>query len=87
MYCKLFSGNTCSFIYSFIYYFFASSDICFMMPAMPVCYARFFGYWKPEIHANRQVTQHGCLPNLLGEGDKGIYIVYGEEKYILYFAD
>jgi hypothetical protein len=31
-----------------------------------------------------------CLPNLLGDGDKEIKIVhtvYGEEKYILYWAD
>jgi hypothetical protein len=29
------------------------------------------------------MTQHGCLPNLLGDGDKGLEgleIVYGEEK-------
>jgi hypothetical protein len=45
--------------------------------------SRFFGQWRPEIHTNRQVTQHGCLPNLLGDRDKGIYIVYGEEKYFV----
>jgi hypothetical protein len=30
----------------------------------------------------RQATQHGCLPvpSLLGDGDKDIEIVYGEEK-------
>jgi len=28
----------------------------------------------------RQATQHGCLPSLLGERDKGIEIVYGKEK-------
>jgi hypothetical protein len=28
----------------------------------------------------RQATQHGCLPGLLGDGDKGNEIVYGEEK-------
>jgi hypothetical protein len=28
----------------------------------------------------RQVSQLGCLPSLLGDGDKGIEIVYGEEK-------
>jgi hypothetical protein len=28
------------------------------------------------------VTQHGCLPNVLGDGDKGIEIVYGEEKIL-----
>ncbi len=35
----------------------------------------------------RQATQHGCLPSLLGDGDKGIKIVYGEEKSILYWQD
>jgi hypothetical protein len=30
----------------------------------------------------RQATQHGCLPSLLGERDKGIEIVYGKEKKI-----
>jgi hypothetical protein len=33
------------------------------------------------------VTPHGCLPSLLGDGDKGIEIVYGEEKKILCWAD
>jgi hypothetical protein len=28
----------------------------------------------------RQETQHGCLPSLLGDGDKIIEKVYGEEK-------
>jgi hypothetical protein len=34
--------------------------------------------------AKRQATQHGCLPNLLGDGekDRGIEIVYVEEKNI-----
>jgi hypothetical protein len=40
----------------------------------------------PEIHTKRQATKHGCLPSLLGEGDKGIEIVHGEEKNILYWA-
>jgi hypothetical protein len=31
------------------------------------------------------VTQHGCLPSLLGDGDKGSEIVYGEEKHILFW--
>jgi hypothetical protein len=34
-------------------------------------------------HNKRQVTQHGCLPSLLGDGDKGIEILYGEEKNTL----
>jgi hypothetical protein len=32
-------------------------------------------------------TQHGCLPSLLGNGDKGIERVYGEEKNNLHLAD
>jgi hypothetical protein len=34
----------------------------------------------PETHAKRQATQHGCLPSLLGDGDKENEIVYGEKK-------
>ncbi len=30
----------------------------------------------------RQATRQGYLPSLLGEGDKGIKIVYGEEKIL-----
>ncbi len=30
-----------------------------------------------------QATQHGCLPNLLGDRDKGIEIVYGGEIYFV----
>jgi hypothetical protein len=33
---------------------------------------------KPETPTKRQATQHGCLPRLLDDGDKGIEIVYGE---------
>ncbi len=36
--------------------------------------------WKPETHTKRQASQHGCLPSLLGDRDKGIEIVYGKEK-------
>jgi hypothetical protein len=32
----------------------------------------------------RQATLHDCVPSLLGDGDKKIKIVYGEEKNILY---
>ncbi len=42
---------------------------------------------QPERHTKRHVTQHGSLPSLLGDGDKGIRIVYGEEKNILYWAE
>ncbi len=40
----------------------------------------------PVTLSKRQATQHGCLPALLGDGDKGMGIVYGEEKNILYGA-
>jgi hypothetical protein len=40
-----------------------------------------------ETHTKRQATQHGSLTSLLGDVDKGIEIVYGEEKKILYWAD
>jgi hypothetical protein len=33
------------------------------------------------------VTQHGCLPTLLGDVNTGIEIVNGKEKIILYWAD
>jgi hypothetical protein len=35
---------------------------------------------QPETHTKRQATQHGSLSSLLGDGDKGIEIVNGEEK-------
>ncbi len=35
-----------------------------------------------ETHTKRQATQHGCLPSLLGDGDKVIEILCGEEKKI-----
>jgi hypothetical protein len=34
----------------------------------------------PETHTNRQATQHGCLPSLPGDRDKGIEKVYGDKK-------
>jgi hypothetical protein len=40
-----------------------------------------------DTHTKRQATQQGGLPCLLGDGDKGMEIVYGEEKNILYWAD
>ncbi len=33
---------------------------------------------ESETHTQRQVTQHGCLPSLLADGDKVIKIVNGE---------
>jgi hypothetical protein len=38
---------------------------------------------QPENHTKRQAIQHGSLPSLLGDGDKGIEIVYGEGKYFV----
>jgi hypothetical protein len=38
--------------------------------------------YVPET-TKRQATQHGCLPSLLGDGDKGIEIVNGEKKYFV----
>jgi hypothetical protein len=38
----------------------------------------------PETHTKIQATQFDCLPSLLGDEDKGIEIVYGEEKNSLY---
>ncbi len=42
-------------------------------------------YVQPETHTKRQAAQHGCLSSLLGDGDKGIEIVYGgaEKKYFV----
>ena len=33
-----------------------------------------------ETHTKRQATQNGFLPSLLGDGDKIIDIMFGEEK-------
>jgi hypothetical protein len=35
---------------------------------------------QPETHTKRQATQHGSLSSLLGDGNKRIEIVNGEEK-------
>jgi hypothetical protein len=43
--------------------------------------------FDPETHTKRQATQHGCLPSLLGDGNKRIETVYGEEKNTSYWAD
>jgi hypothetical protein len=40
-----------------------------------------------KTHTKRRAAQHGRLPSLLGDGDKGIEKVYGEGKNILYWAD
>jgi hypothetical protein len=35
----------------------------------------YIGSVTAETHTEGQATQHGCLPSLLGDGDKGIEIV------------
>ncbi len=47
------------------------------------------GTWQTRDtwETHRQAAQNGCLPSLLVDGDKGIEIVYIEEKNILYWAD
>jgi hypothetical protein len=41
-----------------------------------------------ETHTKRQATQHSCLPSLLGDGNTGTEIVYGErKKKIFYWAE
>jgi hypothetical protein len=40
-----------------------------------------------QIHTKRQAIQQGCLPSLVGDGDIGTELVYGEEKNILYLSD
>jgi hypothetical protein len=57
---------------------------CYLIHALG--YPRELRFW-PETHIKRQATQHGCLPSLLGDGDKGMEKVSGEEKSILYWTD
>jgi hypothetical protein len=40
-----------------------------------------------QTHTKRQADQHDCLSSLLGDEEKGVEIVYGEGKNILYWAD
>jgi hypothetical protein len=40
-------------------------------------------YVFKETHTKRQATQHDYLASLLSGGDKGIEIVYSEEKNML----
>jgi hypothetical protein len=37
---------------------------------------------ETETYNKRQATQHGCLPSLLVDGDKGIEKVYVERKIV-----
>ncbi len=57
---------------------------CYLIHALG--YPRELRFW-PETHNKRQATQHSCLPSLLGDVDKGIEKVYGEETSILYCMD
>jgi hypothetical protein len=41
------------------------------------------GRTRTETLSKRQATQHGWLPSLLGDGDKGIKIVYVEENFFV----
>ncbi len=41
----------------------------------------------PGTHIERQVTQHDCLPSLLGDAEKWIEMLYGDDKSTLYWAD
>ncbi len=41
----------------------------------------------PETRTKRQAIQHGFLPSLLGDRDKGIEIVYGDGGIFLYWVD
>ncbi len=40
----------------------------------------YFSYWPKQETHTVQATQHGCLPSLLGNRDKGIERVYRKEK-------
>ncbi len=37
-------------------------------------------WFSPETHTKRQATQHGCPTSLLSDGDKGIEIVYVQQR-------
>jgi hypothetical protein len=43
--------------------------------------------YRAKTHIKGQATLHDCPLSLLGDGDKGFEIVYGEEKHILYWDD
>jgi hypothetical protein len=40
---------------------------------------------QPEAHTKRQATQQAWLPSLLGDGDKGIEIVFDKGTLCLAF--
>jgi len=47
-----------------------------------------FSYIHRHILRDRRPSTAACpVPRLLGDGDKGMEKVYGEEKRILYWAD
>ncbi len=54
---------------------------------VPVTYQQIHCHLEPETYTKRRATQHNCRLSLLDDGDKGIEIVNGEEKYIFYWAE
>jgi hypothetical protein len=61
----------------------ASVQDIFVLPRYETLFSSLHTIFKStDYESMRQVTQHGCLPSLLGDGDKEIQIVYGEEKNI-----
>jgi hypothetical protein len=53
---------------------------CYVLPYVSTQAAWEMTVTHPETHTKRQATQHGCLTSLMGDGDKGIEILYSEEK-------
>ncbi len=49
---------------------------------MSKCLIRNIWVLWPETQTKRQATQHGCLPSLLGYGDKEIGIEGGEKYFV-----
>ncbi len=71
-------------LYSTVYLFIPfliTNDLYSLQDILPLTnYFSGEGKLESETHTQRQAIQHGCLPSLLGDGDKGIEIVYGGEK-------
>ncbi len=63
-------------------FFFVFLGLVFFNPPPPPSPTP-FSFFNIETLTKRQATQHGCLPSLLCDGDKGIEIVNGEEKKIV----
>ncbi len=57
----------------------------FVLPQYKILFSSLHTIFRGTYYESmRQVTQRGCLPSLLGDEDKGIIIVCGEEKNIFY---